>query len=191
MNTIRFKYPSSRVLSAAKFRVFRPPSIDSTSVSSVTSMLREFRDATFFLDEIPRTESKFSRLRTDSSDEVSRQIITNPNAYFASKYSSEIWRVRAKCLKNFEADETRAEIHSRGSHHERERHMRARLGKEKKGKKKQGEREERERGRGIWREKSGRHARAREGGPNNISKLMSCGAFQRGPVDSAPPFCIR
>lgn len=29
------------------------------------------------------------------------------------------------------------------------------------------------------------------GGPNNISKLMSCGALQRGPVGSAPPFCIR
>lgn len=72
---------------------------------------------------------------------------------------------------------------------ERERHTRARLGKRRKEKREKEGGRERERGRG--REKSGRHARAREGGPNNISKLMSCGAFQRGPVDSAPPFCIR
>lgn len=50
---------------------------------------------------------------------------------------------------------------------------------------------EREMAGGIGREKGGGGAGSRAGGPNNISKLMSCGARQRGPVGSAPPFCIR
>lgn len=94
-------------------------------------------------------------------------------------------------MKNFEVEERREPEFTavkNPKEGERKTHETARLGKRRKEKREKGGRE-RERGRG--REKSGRHARAREGGPNNISKLMSCGAFQRGPVDSAPPFCIR
>ena len=49
----------------------------------------------------------------------------------------------------------------------------------------------RKRDRDLKRKERPSRAAAREGGPNNISKLMSCGALQRGPVGSAPPFCIR
>lgn len=94
-------------------------------------------------------------------------------------------------MKNFEVEERREPEFTAVDPKEGERktHETARLGKRRKEKREKEGGRERERGRG--REKSGRHARAREGGPNNISKLMSCGAFQRGPVDSAPPFCIR
>lgn len=65
-------------------------------------------------------------------------------------------------MKNFEADETRPEIHSRGSQHERERHMRARLGKKEVKKNREKGRRERERERDLERKEW--PSRARTGG---------------------------